>query len=114
MADNLFRPNCRKKGTSLCEDALNFIRFVYQDTSFDGLISLGTKDIDGNYKDIGPVPCTQIAQFTEEMVILPDHDYYISSNIFANEIRSKDIVILLKNAQFEMNCSRKKKAAKIA
>lgn len=107
MADNLFRPNCRKKGASLCEDALNFIRFVYQDTSFDGLISLGTKDIDGNYKDIGPVPCTQIAQFTEEMVILPDHDYYISSNIFANEIRSKDTLLAINSIVIDIDCHSK-------
>ena len=77
MADNLFHPNCRKKGGSLDKDALNFISRVYQDTSFDGLIALGTKDSDGNYKDIGPVPCTQIVQFAEEMTILTDHDYYI-------------------------------------
>lgn len=107
MADNLFRPNCRKKGASLCEDALNFIRFVYQDTSFDGLISLGTKDIDGNYKDIGPVPCTQISQFAEEMVILSDHDYYISSNIFANEIRSKDTLLAINSIVVDIDCHSK-------
>lgn len=107
MADNLFHPNCRKKGGSLDKEALNFISRVYQDTSFDGLISLGTKDSDGNYKDIGPVPCTQITQFADEMTILSDHDYYISPNIFSNEIRSKDTLLAINAIVIDVDCHSK-------
>lgn len=107
MTDNLILPNCKKIGRSISEQALDFVRFVYQDRSFDGMISLATKDADGTLKVVGPVPCSQIVSFVRGMAILPDHDYYISSNLFLNETRSKDTLLAINAIAIDIDCHSK-------
>ena len=81
MTDHQFLPNCRKSGGSIGEEALGFIRFVFQDRSFDGMVFLAAKDAHGRFKTIGPVPCGQIVPFVQQTTNFSDHDYYISSNL---------------------------------
>ena len=104
MEDLLFLPNCRKTGTFLDEEALNFIKVVFMDKTFDGLIAIATRDSLGGFKTIGPVPCSQIEQFAERMTILPDHDYYLTPNIFSNEKRLEDTLLAINALVIDIDC----------
>lgn len=104
MEDLLFLPNCRKTGTFLDEEALNFIKVVFMNKTFDGLIAIATRDSSGSFKTIGPVPCSQIEQFAERMIILPGHDYYLTPNIFSNEKRLEDTLLAINALVIDIDC----------
>lgn len=104
MEDLLFLPDCRKTGTFLDEEALNFVKVVFKDKAFDGLISIATRNSSGGFKTIGPVPCSQIEQFAERMTILPDHDYYLTPNIFSNEKRLSDTLLAINALVIDVDC----------
>lgn len=103
---NEFLPNHVDKDHLAGSQTIDFAKFVYSDTSFNGYVVLAIRT-SRNFTEI-PVSITQLPAYVEKMSVYQNADYYISSNIFSTIKRSSDTLFALNAIVVDIDCHREK------
>lgn len=103
---NEFLPNYVGKGHLANSQTIDFVKFVYSDTSFNGYVVLAIRT-SRNFTEI-PVPITQLSAYVEKMSVYPNADYYISADIFSTIKRSSDTLMAINAIVLDIDCHQKR------
>lgn len=98
-----FLPNRNNQKHPVSQVTVDFVRDVYGGGTFNGLISLDMRDINGSFRHIASVECSNLEQYVSLMAVYKKYHYYISANSFTTIRRGMDTLFSLHNIVIDID-----------